>query len=102
MRSSVFANVKPHNSPLFWRFFGQTLGALVLGFLLLSSAIGPGPALAREATPAKTSHHVYCIRGFMSIFSLGMDDLCDKLLKLGINATVHSHVVWSSLAAEAA
>jgi hypothetical protein len=102
MRPSIFVNIKAQDSLLFWRFFGQTLCTLVLGFLVLSSAIGPGPALALEATPAKTSHHVYCLRGFMSIFSLGMDDLCDKLSKLGINATVHSHVVWSPLAAEAA
>ena len=80
----------------------RSLWTLVCGFLLLSVAIGVDNVSARETATSKATHHVYLIRGFMNVFSLGMDELGEKLRKQGINATVHNHVSWGSLAAEAA
>jgi len=103
MRRSVFTNVKPYNPSHFWRFLGQPLCALALGLmLLLANSPDLATAAPRQAVRAEPSHHVYCIRGFMSIFSLGMDDLCNQLEKMGINASVHSHVFWSMIANDAA
>ena len=78
------------------RTFVRPLWALSLGLFLLASAMAP------ERAEARPSHHVYCIRGVLNVFSLGMDDICQKLSKMGLSASVHNHVVWSSLADEAA
>ena len=42
--------------------------------------------------------HVYLLRGLLNVFSLGMDDLAQKIQRRGINATVHNHAEWESLA----
>lgn len=42
--------------------------------------------------------HVYLLRGFMDIFSTGMDDLGAKLNRRGIRASVHGHGEYQSLA----
>ncbi len=88
--------------PRWSRRIVRSLGTLVCGFLLFSVAIGVDNVSARETATSKATHHVYLIRGFMNVFSLGMDELGEKLRKQGINATVHNHVSWGSLAAEAA
>ena len=46
--------------------------------------------------------HVYLMRGFMNVFSRGMDALCDKMLPRGIHCTVHNHAEWAFLADQAA
>ena len=76
----------------------RPLWAVVLGLFLLASAITP----ERADAASRPSHHIYCIRGVFNVFSLGMDELCDKLRKLGMNASVHNHMVWGSIADEAA
>jgi hypothetical protein len=76
----------------------QSLQTLALSLLLLLPATDDGSA--QDAR--RPSHHVYLIRGMMNVFSLGMDDLGEKLRKLGINASVHNHLAWPQLAAEAA
>ena len=78
------------------RTFVRPLWALALGLFLLASAITP------ERADARPSHQIYCIRGVFNVFSLGMDDICDKLRKMGLSASVHNHVVWASIADEAA
>ncbi len=53
---------------------------------------------ARESAPrAHSGPHVYLLRGLMNIFSLGMDDLAEKLTRRGVYATVHNHAEWQSL-----
>jgi hypothetical protein len=42
--------------------------------------------------------HVYLLRGFMNIFSRGMDALADRLARRGIEATVGNHMEASALA----
>lgn len=76
------------------------LRALALGILLLGLPIGG--TLAKAMSTAQPRHHVYLIRGFMNVFSLGMDDIAAKLHQQGIYATVHNHLAWAELAQEAA
>jgi hypothetical protein len=45
--------------------------------------------------------HVYLLRGLFNVFSIGMDEIRTKLKRRGINATIHTHLVWESLADEA-
>jgi hypothetical protein len=58
------------------------------------------PAQAAPAEPAAA--HVYLIRGVLNIFSLGMDQMAATLQAQGINATVHNHMLWASIADDAA
>lgn len=53
---------------------------------------------ARAAAPRNSGTHVYLLRGFMDIFSTGMDDLGVKLNRAGIRASVHGHAEYPSLA----
>lgn len=62
-------------------------------------AVSADRAQARDARPG---HHIYCIRGFLNVLSLGMDEICDRLSKMGYSTSTHNHAMWSSLAAEAA
>ncbi len=59
---------------------------------------------AKRPAPARvnSSAHVYLLRGLMNIFSLGMDDLAQKIERRGITATVHNHTEWQSLSDEIA
>jgi pimeloyl-ACP methyl ester carboxylesterase len=50
------------------------------------------------AAPRHTGTHVYLLRGFMDIFSTGMDDLNTKMNRRGIRATVHNHGEFLGLA----
>ena len=50
------------------------------------------------AAPRNTGTHVYLLRGFMDIFSTGMDDLNTKMNRRGIRATVHNHGEFLGLA----
>ena len=69
------------------------IGALAA---LLLIPVGSGPSMAQSRA------HVYLLRGLMNIFSLGMDDLAEKINKRGVYATVHNHSEWQSLADSAA
>ncbi len=80
------------------RWISRTLA----GAALLTSLVCVGPAAAQPAAGSKAGHHIYCIRGIFNVFSLGMDEVCDKLAKMGLNATTHNHAVWASIAADAA
>ncbi|WP_210255258.1 hypothetical protein [Ancylobacter pratisalsi] len=62
-----------------------------------STAIA-APAFAKSNANAP---RVYLLRGLANIFSLGMDDLTEKLKARGINASVHSYVDWKTLADQA-
>ncbi len=63
---------------------------------LLLVPMGSSPSMAQSRA------HVYLLRGLMNIFSLGMDDLAQKIEKRGVYATVHNHSEWQTLADSAA
>lgn len=62
-------------------------------FVTMSSA-----ALAAPERGAK----VYLLRGFLNVFSLGLDELSAKIEKRGIRSEVYNHTSWSRLAGEIA
>ncbi len=89
--------------------FGRILAAASVAF-----SFAAAPALAQEkasnqdeivlAQASKrvavrnTGTHVYLLRGFMDIFSTGMDELNTKLNRAGIHASVHNHSEYGALA----
>ncbi len=77
--------------------WSRGLQAAVVAILLLGLPVSSGTARA-----ATSDSHVFLVRGVLNIFSLGMDDIANKLRQQGINATVHNHLVWMSIANEAA
>lgn len=68
----------------------------------------PAAAFVRAANVQRTtrtavarSPHVYLLRGFLNVFSLGMDTLGQKIERRGIHVTVANHLAWGGLADEA-
>jgi pimeloyl-ACP methyl ester carboxylesterase len=86
------------------RLFLRPLHAVALTCLLLAASVGAGSAQTPTTATAnpKAPDHVYLLRGAFNIFSLGMDEIADKLERYGIPATVNNYLVWESLADEAA
>jgi pimeloyl-ACP methyl ester carboxylesterase len=81
----------------------RSLQAAALTLLLLGLSIGVGDASTAKSTPSPKSHaHVYLLRGAFNVFSLGMDEISDRLNQYGISTTVTNYLNWSSLAEEAA
>jgi len=74
--------------------------AVALSMMLVPLAAGPAKA-ATSVSPGSGAH-VYLLRGVLNIFSLGLDDIAEKLRAQGIPVTVANFVSWSSLANEAA
>ena len=70
------------------------LKAAVVAIMLI------GLPLAANAAPAAA--HVYLMRGVLNIFSLGMDQMANRLEQKGISASVHNHILWASVADDAA
>jgi hypothetical protein len=70
--------------------------------LLLMHSFGANIASAANPKSAASGTHVYLLRGVLNIFSLGLDDLAEKLRAQGIPVTVSNYLNWSSLADEAA
>jgi hypothetical protein len=62
--------------------------------IVLAQASKRAPAVAVR----NTGTHVYVLRGFMDIFSTGMDELNSKLNRTGIRASVHNHSEFGVLA----
>src|SRR6202048_3876505 len=75
------------------------LRTAAITLLLFGLSINPGAA---HAAPGESNAHVYLVRGVLNIFSLGMDEIANRLQQQGINATVHNHMLWASIADEAA
>jgi hypothetical protein len=73
---------------------GASLLAVVLSIVVAMS----GSANAAPERGAK----VYLLRGFMNVFSLGLDDLATKIEKRGIRAEVYNHTSSARLANEIA
>jgi len=76
----------------------QLQAAAICLLLLLPFAARPASAAPSSAGTA----HVYLLRGVLNIFSMGLDDIADKLRAQGIPVTVANFMSWSSLADEAA
>ena len=72
--------------------------AIALLLLVIPSAVNAGPNPAAQGSDA----HVYLLRGVLNIFSLGLDDIAERLRQQGIPTTVSNYIFWSSLADEAA
>lgn len=77
----------------------------VVGLLAVALTLSMAGAEAQHAskTQSPTSYpvrvnQVYLMRGWLDVFSLGMDDLTDKLNKKGIKAAVYSHLEYYALA----
>ena len=56
-----------------------------------NTAVPLRPSTARQSPQAQGPEKVYLLRGFLNVFSLGMDDLAAKLQTDGISATVMNH-----------
>jgi hypothetical protein len=56
-----------------------------------NDAVRAQPSAARKHPQAQGPAKVYLLRGFLNVFSLGMDDLATKLQADGISATVMNH-----------
>ena len=80
-----------------WR---GVLKAAAAATLLLAVGLAPRAAEAAQAAPA--SAHVYLMRGVLNIFSLGLDTMASRLQAQGIPASVHNHILWASVADDAA
>src|SRR5215831_10372487 len=72
--------------------------AIALLLLVTPSAVNAGPNPGAPGSDA----HVYLLRGVLNIFSLGLDDIAERLRQQGIPATVSNYLFWSSVADEAA
>jgi len=75
------------------------LRTAAITILLFGLSINPSAA---HAAPGESNAHVYLVRGVLNIFSLGMDEIAAKLQQQGIAATVHNHMMWASIADDAA
>src|SRR5215472_19241368 len=58
----------------------------VLSLIVLGLSIGISNA--QTTTTSQPREHVYLLRGFANVFSLGMDQIAAKLQQRGIHATV--------------
>ena len=56
-----------------------------------NTAVPVQPSTAHKSPQAQGPEKVYLLRGFLNVFSLGMDDLAAKLQADGISATVMNH-----------
>ncbi len=69
---------------------------------LLLLAMPMASARVHAAPAAPPSAHVYLMRGVLNIFSLGLDQIAARLQRQGIAASVHNHMLWASVADDAA
>lgn len=53
---------------------------------------------SRSHVQTRSGPQVYLVRGFLNVFSLGMDTLATKLNSRGVSVTVINHTEWRSLA----
>lgn len=68
---------------------------------VLAAGLAASPAMARPGQ-SHPNVKVYLLRGLMNVFSLGMDDLGNKIRARGIDAGVYNHAEWPDLAKDAA
>ncbi len=71
-------------------------------WVLLAGLWLPRGAEARGAAPRSAARpvigtEVYILRGLFNVFSLGMDDLAERLQRGQIRSSVHNHLAWSGI-----
>ena len=71
------------------------------GLLAMALSIFVAMSSAAVAAPERGAK-VYLLRGFLNVFSLGLDELSAKIEKRGIRSEVYNHTSWSRLAGEIA
>jgi predicted esterase len=81
-----------------WCWYPLQVAALSLLMLALSIDV----SLAQATLNPKPRDHVYLLRGFANVFSLGMDQIATRLQHQGIDTTVDNYLSWPALAEEAA
>jgi hypothetical protein len=73
------------------------MGALAINLAIASPASSQAVAARTTGGSPQGGTHVYLLRGLMNIFSLGMDDLAQKINARGVYATVHNHSEWQAI-----
>lgn len=76
-----------------WRFFA------LIG-LVACMLMQPATAAPQGSRDGDRSMHVYLLRGLLNVFSLGLDDLGEKLDRRGIANSVHNHTEYEDIAAQ--
>jgi pimeloyl-ACP methyl ester carboxylesterase len=75
--------------------------ASVVSVAVSAASAATGHAQSPQSPKPRGGTHVYLLRGFMDVFSYGIDDLGEKLRRRGVHATAHSYTEESTLAANA-
>ena len=68
-----------------------------MSLLLLGLSIGASAAQGQSGSRS----HVFLMRGFANVFSLGMDQMGARLQRAGINATVENYIAWDAIVNQA-
>jgi hypothetical protein len=99
------AHQEAFRRPVRARLFGPVTRQLVslagVVFLVAATMFAAAEGTAQTAKASKPGVHVYLFRGWMNVFSTGMDELGNKLVARGIPASVWNHMLVSSAASEA-
>jgi hypothetical protein len=77
----------------------RALPAFVLALVMLGVSIGAGKA---QTAAQGHGEHIYLMRGAFNVFSLGMDDLANRLQRMGYNVSLENYLAWSRIVDEAA
>jgi hypothetical protein len=95
-------------------YFGHSLSAAAQTIIaperpasVSAPVLMPVPPPAQAAGPAAKPlgagpAHAYLFHGLMNIFSLGMDDLAQKIERSGVAASLYNHSEWREVAEEIA
>jgi hypothetical protein len=70
---------------------------LAVAFTFAGAAFEPAEAKRKHVTGNKTDTHVYLMRGLFGVFSLGMDDLSEKLRRDGYRSEVYGWDSWEQV-----
>jgi hypothetical protein len=97
-RSGLFRSRLPGFFIMF-RFRRAFFAVVLMTTALIS--FGSCFSTASQAAPS-SAPQVYLMRGFMNVFSYGMDSLAAELRGVGISATVASYAGWQEVAREIA
>jgi hypothetical protein len=68
-----------------------------MSLLLLGLSIGASAAQGQSGPRT----HVFLMRGFANVFSLGMDQMGARLQRAGVNATVENYIAWDAIVNQA-
>lgn len=83
----------------------HVLRQVIAGTLAVVVVLAPLPGrvggTAAAAGPVRSDAHVYLFRGLMNIWSLGLDDLAQKIRRRNIPATVFNHLEARTVAMQA-